>query len=69
MNTRFPLSPPFAFWGICIVAVCWLAATLLFELHLGFPSSGVQWAKRLIGWFVEFWMFRTLVIGFRRRRL
>ncbi len=68
MNARLPVSPQFAFWGICIIAVCWLAATLLFEVHLGLPYTGVQWAKRLIGWGVEFWMFRTLMIGFRRCR-
>ena len=69
MNERFSIPPQLALWGICTIAIAWLAATFLFEIHLGLPVTGIQWAKRAIGWFVEFWMYRTLMIGFRRCRV
>jgi len=69
MNTRLPISPQFAVWGICIIATCWLAASVLFEIHLGLPVTGIQWAKRAVGWWVEFWMLRTLMNGFHRCRM
>ena len=41
---------------------------LAFEMHLGFPASGLQWAKRIVGWGVEIWLIRTLLLGVRRRQ-
>lgn len=60
------LSSQIAFWGICLVGLCWLAVTVLFEIQLGWPLSGVQWARRLVGWGVELWLIRTLALGARR---
>ena len=68
MKTRSSLTPQVAFWGICVIAFCWIAATLLFEMHLGLPGSGIQWAKRIVGWGVEIWLLRTLLLGVRRRQ-
>lgn len=62
------INPRIALAGICLVAFGWIAATLLFELHMGLPVSGVQWAKRLVGWGVEVWFLRTLARGFVRYR-
>jgi hypothetical protein len=61
----FP-TPRLAFWGICAIALGWSALTLMFELRLGWPSTGGLLAKRLIGWGVECWLIRTLAVGIRR---
>lgn len=45
---------------MCVFVIGWLAATFLFELHLGWPANSIQWAKRLVGWGVEIWLIRTL---------
>lgn len=55
-----------AFWGICLVAIAWLTFTMLFEMHRGVPSNGIQWTKRLAGWIVEGWFLHTLISGIRR---
>lgn len=68
MKAQILISPKYAFWGICIIASSWLAATALFEVYLGVPGNGIQWAKRLVGWGVEIWLLRTLLTGFNRRR-
>jgi hypothetical protein len=60
------LTPQLAFWGLCLIGLVWLAATILFEAHLGWPVGSIQWAKRLVGWGVELWLMRTLVLGARR---
>jgi hypothetical protein len=66
MNRRSLISPQAGFWGICLIVTAWLIASLLFEIHQGWPVTGLQYAKRLVGWFVEFWLIRTLVLGMRR---
>ncbi len=68
MNKPSSLSPKVAFWGICIIAAGWLAATACLEVHFGLPTTGIQLAKRLVGWAVELWLFRTLMVGFQRYR-
>jgi hypothetical protein len=62
------INPRVAVAGICLMALGWLALTLLFEFHMGLPASGVQWAKRLVGWGVELWFIRVLAFGFVRCR-
>jgi hypothetical protein len=66
MKTQSPLTPKLAIWGICLIVLCWIAATFLFEFHLGWPAGSIQWAKRLVGWSVEFLLIRTFVLGIRR---
>lgn len=66
MTTSKRITPQIAFWGICIIALTWLAATLLFETHLGWPVTLLQWIKRLIGWLVEMWLVKTFFFGARR---
>lgn len=66
MNESTALSSKIAFWGICIIATGWLIATAAFEVHFGLPTTGIQFAKRLVGWAVELWLFRTLRVGFQR---
>lgn len=65
MKNRSWINPQFAFWGICLFVTAWIAATLLFEFHLGWPMSPVQWAKRLVGWGVEGWLIRTFAFRVR----
>jgi hypothetical protein len=55
-----------ALTGLCLIAIIWLAATVLFEVHLGWPVNTIQWAKRLLGWAVEFWLVRTVFLAARR---
>jgi len=69
MNGRYSLTPRFAFYGICLIAIAWLAITIPVELHLGWPANGLQWAKRIVGWGVEIWLLRTLIFGVQRCRL
>lgn len=68
MNDRNILTPRLAFYGICLIAIAWLTLTVPFELHLGWPATGVQWAKRIAGWAVEIWLLRTLIFGVQRFR-
>ena len=56
MKNSSVLTPQLVFWGICLIVLCWLSATLLFEVHLGWPANSVQWLKRALGWGVEFWL-------------
>lgn len=57
------MIPQVAFWGICLIILGWIAATILFEIHLGWPVNGVQWAKRLVGWGIECWLIRAFIRG------
>jgi hypothetical protein len=66
MKSRSTLIPPSAFWCICLIALAWLAATVLFETRLGWPETSIQWLKRLVGWSVELWLVRTLFTGVPR---
>jgi hypothetical protein len=66
MKTKSLLTTQIGVWGICLIVMGWLAATCLFEMHLGWPGSGIQWAKRLVGWAVEIFLVRALIIGVRR---
>jgi hypothetical protein len=61
MNSR-PSLPHLAFWGICLIAVAWIVLTVLFELHLGWPTNMTQLTKRIVGWVVEVWFIRTLIV-------
>lgn len=56
----------FAFWTICIVAICWAAGTVLFEVHAGIPSTPQEWIHRAMGWFVQLVLIRTFRRGVRR---
>jgi hypothetical protein len=67
MNARPSLPPRLAYWGICLIVIAWLAATVLFEMHLGWPVTGIQWCKRLVGWGVEFMLVRALFLSTRRQ--
>jgi hypothetical protein len=69
MTTNTRLTPRLAFWGICTIAIAWLAASLFFELHLGVPTNGTQWLKRAVGWGVEVMLIRALFLGTRRYRV
>lgn len=62
------INPRVALGGICLVAFGWIALTLLLEIHFGMPVTGIQWAKRLVGWGVELWFLRTLARGCVRFR-
>ncbi len=66
MKTRSFLTPQFAVWGICLIVLCWIAATFAIEIHLGWPVGAIQWVKRLVGWSVEFLLIRTLIVGLGR---
>jgi hypothetical protein len=66
MKPHTLLTPQIAFWGHCLIGLGWIAATILFELHLGWPITATQWIKRPVGWGIEFLLARTLVIGARR---
>lgn len=66
MKTQALSKPQIAFWGILLLAIGWIAATLVFEIHLGWPGNAIAWAKRLVGWGVEAWLVRTVVIGMKR---
>jgi hypothetical protein len=68
MSARSSLTSKIAFWGICAVIVAWIAATIVFEINLGWPATGVQVAKRIVGWGVEIMLIRTLIIGTRKCR-
>ena len=57
-----------AFYGICVIAMSWLVLTVIMENHFGMPGTPMQWAKRMIGWGVELWLIRSLVVGIRRSR-
>lgn len=64
-SARLHLSK-IAFWSVCVVATCWAAGTLFFELSWGIPETPEQWAHRAMGWFVQFVLVRTFLKGFRR---
>lgn len=66
MNIRSRLIPQFAFWGICLIGLAWITLSFWFEIHLGLPATSVQWVKRAVGWVVEIWLIRTLLLGARR---
>ena len=66
MNTRSSITPQVAFWGLCLIAVVWIVITAGFEIHQGWPVTGAQWMKRLVGWGVELLLVRALVHGVRR---
>ena len=55
-----------AFWGMCATVLRWMAATVAFEFRLGWPGSGLDWAKRIVGWGVELLLIRALVSLVRR---
>ena len=64
-SARLHLSK-FAFWSICVVAFCWAAGTLIFEISSGIPNTREEWAHRVMGWFVQFVLIRTFQKGVRR---
>ena len=54
------------FWSLCCLACIWIGLSLMFEIHMGLPTTGLQWGKRLLGWGLEIWLVRTLMLGVRR---
>jgi hypothetical protein len=66
MKSRSVLMPQAAFWGVCLIGAAWIVASVFVEAHLGWPATTAQWLKRSLGWAVEIWLLRTLVLGSRR---
>lgn len=55
-----------AILGICLIALIWLGLTVMLEIHLGWPQSSIEWAKRAVGWVVEGCLFSSLMRGVRK---
>lgn len=67
-ETDMNINPRIAMAGICLVALGWIVMTLIFEMKMGLPMNGIQWAKRAVGWGVEVWFMWVLTRGFVRFR-
>lgn len=66
---RVPLMPQLAFYGLCLIAACWLVLAVIMETNFGVPQTPGQWIKRCLGWALEIWLVRSLFLGIRRSRL